>query len=126
MTYDCLCELVSFRLYHITKTALHTLQHENILTVEEIMDCFLMATMLVSAAGVICEGFASSHITSVSPSTQCLWPDFPCTRVLAGDGCAVGPGGKLREGRCDAAVGEFGFQGSGCEPAKKTREKYMT
>lgn len=36
----------------MTKMALHTLQHENTLTVEEIMPWFPMAPVLVRAAGV--------------------------------------------------------------------------
>ncbi|CAN0171416.1 unnamed protein product [Bubo scandiacus] len=45
---DCLCELVSFKMNHMTKTALHALQHENILPVKEIMHYFPMTTTLTS------------------------------------------------------------------------------
>ncbi|KAM6390756.1 uncharacterized protein J5M81_007372 isoform 2-T2 [Pluvialis apricaria] len=43
-----LCELVSFRMNHMTKTALHTLQHKNILPVKKIMHYFPMTTTLMS------------------------------------------------------------------------------
>ncbi|XP_064370042.1 uncharacterized protein LOC135328713 isoform X1 [Dromaius novaehollandiae] len=45
---DCLCELVSFRMNHTTKTALCALEHENILPVNEIMHYFPMTTTLIS------------------------------------------------------------------------------
>ncbi|XP_065602735.1 uncharacterized protein LOC136055056 [Cyrtonyx montezumae] len=44
----CLCELVSFRMNHITKMALYALEHENILPIKEITHYSPMNTSLIS------------------------------------------------------------------------------
>ncbi|XP_068806348.1 focal adhesion kinase 1-like isoform X2 [Struthio camelus] len=44
----CLCELMSFRMNRMTKTALHVLDHEYILPVKEITNYFPMTTTLIS------------------------------------------------------------------------------
>lgn len=70
MAYNCLFELVSLGLGHVTKMALHTLQHENILTVKEVMRCFSVPTVLVSAAGVFVRALPAlrvpTHAVSVA------------------------------------------------------------
>lgn len=101
---SCLRELVSFRMNHMSKTALCALERENILPVKEITPCSPMNTSLVSAAGGIGE-------SSVSSSEQWPWPGFLCRELIppgVGPLCVLS-WGEMRKNICDAHGRVFWF-----------------